>query len=122
MADARVLTTDQWGDYLIYRLHPQYHAFIDGRSDFYAPEIRDDYLSLMGAHWNWERLMDRYEFQAALLPLDWPLASLLKKHADWELIYDDGQALYFERKAGKNVLAKERDDPPARALAGGLTP
>jgi hypothetical protein len=108
LVESRVLTTDQWGDYLIYRLHPRYHAFIDGRSDFYDPEVRDDYLALMGANWNWERLMDRYEFDSALLPLDWPLASLLKKRPDWVLVYDDGQALYFEREAVKNMTAQER--------------
>jgi hypothetical protein len=95
-----VLTTDQWGDYLIYRLHPRYRAFIDGRSDFYDAQVRDDYLALMGAKWNWKQVMDRYGFEAALLPLDWPLGSLLKSDSDWELLYDDGHALYFERRVG----------------------
>jgi hypothetical protein len=108
LAGAKVLTTDQWGDYLIYSLHPEYHAFIDGRSDFYDPQVRDDYLALMGAAWNWESLLDRYEFDSALLPLDWPLGSLLKSSPDWELIYDDGQALYFERKAAPNTTARDR--------------
>ena len=83
LVGARVLTTDQWGDYLIYTLHPEYRAFIDGRSDFYDPQVRDDYLALMGANWNWEQLLERYEFDAALLPLDWPLGSLLKNSAGW---------------------------------------
>jgi hypothetical protein len=110
LADARVLTTDQWGDYLIYRLHPRYRAFIDGRSDFYDPQVRDDYLALMGAKWNWEELLDRYDFEAALLPLDWPLGSLLKARSDWELIYDDGQSLYFERRAGDRAIAEARSE------------
>ena len=110
LASARVLTTDQWGDYLIYRLHPRYRAFIDGRSDFYDPEVRDDYLALMGANWNWEQLLERYGFEAALIPLDWPLGSLLKARQDWELIYDDGQALYFERKGLQNTAARTRFD------------
>ena len=33
-----VLTTDQWADYLIYT-NPQQKVFVDGRSDFYGPEI-----------------------------------------------------------------------------------
>lgn len=108
LSGAKVLTTDQWGDYLIYRLHPRYHAFIDGRSDFYDPQVRDDYLALMGAAWNWERLLERYELDSALLPLDWPLGSLLKKSPDWRLVYDDGQALYFERTAAGSTIAQGR--------------
>jgi hypothetical protein len=120
LAGARVLTTDQWGDYLIYRLHPRYRAFIDGRSDFYDPEVRDDYLALMGAKWNWEPLMERYGFEAALLPLDWPLASLLKKRADWELIYDDGQALYFERRSDENTIGGQRFRAEEQVSGGAL--
>jgi hypothetical protein len=108
LAEARVLTTDQWGDYLIYRLYPRYRAFIDGRSDFYDPRVRDDYLALMGANWNWPQLLERYEFDSALLPLDWPLGSLLKSSPEWELIYDDGQALYFERRSAENTIAQQR--------------
>ena len=46
-----VLTTDQWGDYLIYHQYPDTKVFIDGRSDFYDPKIRDDYVHLMGSRW-----------------------------------------------------------------------
>ncbi|MBI1355856.1 MAG: hypothetical protein GC160_16065 [Acidobacteria bacterium] len=107
----RVLTTDQWGDYLIYRLYPRYKAFIDGRSDFYRPQIRDDYLALMGGQWNWEELLARYDFQAALLPVDWSLASLLKKQNDWRLIYDDGSALLFERVGASTQAAEGPQEP-----------
>ena len=122
LAESRVLTTDQWGDYLIYRLHPRYHAFIDGRSDFYDPQVRDDYLDLMGAKWNWEQLLARYEFEAALLPLDWPLGSLLKKSPEWELVYDDGQALYFERKGAPKGLLRSGFQAAARPVQEGARP
>ena len=122
LAGERVLTTDQWGDYLIYRLHPRYRAFIDGRSDFYDPQVRDDYLALMGANWNWRQLLERYEFDSALLPLDWPLASLLKQSSDWELIYDDGQALYFQRRAAENTIAQGRFGDEPGLVRGGLRP
>jgi hypothetical protein len=94
----RVLTMDQWADYLIYRYYPEVKVFIDGRSDFYAPQVRDDYVALLGAEWRWEKILDRYEFDSALIPVDWPLAAALKLDTRWELLYDDGFALYFERK------------------------
>ena len=43
---SRVLTTDQWADYLIY-INPAQKVFIDGRSDFYGPEVGNDYLRLI---------------------------------------------------------------------------
>src|SRR5450756_459954 len=33
----RILTSDQWADYLIFRLYPEQRVFLDGRSDFYGP-------------------------------------------------------------------------------------
>ena len=39
IVQSRVLTTDQWADYLIF-LHPdEQKVFVDGRSDFYGPEV-----------------------------------------------------------------------------------
>jgi hypothetical protein len=94
----RVLSSDQWGDYLIYRFHPEIRVFIDGRSDFYAASVRNDYLDLLDGHWNWQTIMDRYGFQAALIPVEWALGSVMKLDSRWRLLYDDGQALYFERE------------------------
>jgi len=107
LAGARVLSTDQWSDYLIYRFYPEVKVFIDGRSDFYDPQVRDDYLRLMGADWRWPRIVDRYGFEAALLPLDWALTGVLKVHPDWKVVYDDGLAVYLERVSNADAaLAK----------------
>lgn len=94
----RVLSMDQWGDYLIYRFYPRMKVFIDGRSDFYAPEIRDQYVGLLGSHWGWEGVLERYDFDAALIPVEWSLGAALKLHPGWRLIYDDGYALFFEKR------------------------
>jgi len=103
----RVLTSDQWGDFLVYSLYPNYKTFIDGRSDFYDPEVLDDYVHFLGAHYSWEQTLDKYEFEAVLAPLDWPLTAALKSHPGWRLIYDDGLALYFERVNPLDVVAAD---------------
>ncbi len=97
LVERRVLSSDQWSDYLIYSFYPKVKVFFDGRSDFYAPPIRRDYLQLMGAGWRWEEIVNRHQFDAALLPLEWSLTSALKLHPDWAAVYDDGMAVYFER-------------------------
>jgi hypothetical protein len=99
---ARVFTSDQWGDYLIYHGWPQQKVFIDGRSDFYGPAIGNDYLRLMEARPGWPNLFRKYEFGVALLPRDWPLAELLGKDPAWRLIREDGLGVLYERREGRS--------------------
>ncbi len=39
IVQARLLTTDQWGDYLIFRNPERQKVFVDGRSDFYGADL-----------------------------------------------------------------------------------
>jgi hypothetical protein len=96
---ARILTSDQWGDYLIYRLYPRTRVFFDGRSDFYGESIGDDYRVLLQAGRGSREVMARYGFTAALLPLDWPLGQILERDPDWRVAYRDGQAVLLVRCA-----------------------
>jgi len=97
-APRRILTSDQWGDYLIYRLYPRQRVFVDGRSDFYGPVIGRDYLVLLNGAPGWDRVVEQYRFDLALLPLDWPLAQLMMCHPAWQVRYQDRQAVVLERR------------------------
>jgi hypothetical protein len=89
----RVFTSDQWGDYLIYHYYPRVRVFIDGRSDFYGPVIGQQYLEAQQAHYRWEEIFTRYGFETVLAPVEWPLATLLKRDPRWRVEYDDGKAV-----------------------------
>ena len=93
----RILTSDQWGDYLIYRFYPKGRVFVDGRSDFYGPAIGGQYLDLLNAAPDWERVVDAYGFDVALVPLEWPLAQLMMRHPGWRVRYLDRQAVVLVR-------------------------
>jgi len=95
---SRVLTTDQWADYLIY-VNPAQKVFIDGRSDFYGPEVGNDYLRLTSGAWDWRRLMDKYRFDLALLPVDSALTQILKLAPDWQVIQDDGKRILLAHRS-----------------------
>lgn len=95
--DSRLLTTDQWGDYILFHYWPQQKVFVDGRSDFYGPKVGNEYLRISHGGWDWNQLIERYGFNAALVPSTWPLAALLKQHPHWRLLSDDGKALIFQR-------------------------
>ena len=97
LASARVLTTDQWGDYLIFRNYPRQRVFVDGRSDFYGPGVGGEYLHLMQGAWDWQKIVERYRFDVLLLPVDWPLVEQVKQHREWRIVADDGHAILFER-------------------------
>ncbi|HLI82263.1 MAG TPA: hypothetical protein VKV17_00005, partial [Bryobacteraceae bacterium] len=105
----RILTTDQWGDYLIYRLYPRQRVFFDGRSDFYGPGIGGDYKILQGAGRKWQEVLTRYGFERALLPADWPLGSILERDPNWQIVYRDKQAVLFARRPGvkKSAVSAE---------------
>ncbi len=94
----RILTSDQWADYLIFRLYPRERVFFDGRSDFYGPSLGDDYRRLLAAEGDWRPLLDRYGFDLALLPNDWPLSTFLSREPGWQEIYRDPVSVLFERR------------------------
>jgi hypothetical protein len=94
--NARVLTTDQWADYLIYT-NPQQKVFMDGRSDFYGPEVGNEYIHLVNGQWDWETILKKYGFTLALLPVDVPLSQLLKLRPEWQVVADDGKRILLAR-------------------------
>jgi hypothetical protein len=103
---ARVFTSDQWGDYLIYRFYPQQRVFIDGRSDFYGPELGKLYLRLTYAQASFEEAVGRWGFELVLAPVEWPLVSLLRRDARWGLLEEDRLAALFERRRDALPLKK----------------
>jgi hypothetical protein len=109
---SRILTSDQWGDYLIYRLYPRQRVYFDGRSDFYGASLGGDYKVLLAAERQWPEILARYRFDLALLPLDWPLGSILERDPTWQVVYQDKVAVLFARntaavkKNGSNAECK----------------
>jgi len=95
----RILTSDQWADYLIFHLYPRQRVFFDGRSDFYGPAVGNDYAALLSAGRNWRPILHRYGFQMALLPLDWPLGAILETDPGWRLVYRDKVSVLLVRNA-----------------------
>jgi hypothetical protein len=93
-----ILTSDQWADYVIYRLYPRQRVFFDGRSDFFGDRIGGEYRTLLAAEQGWRELLDRRRFQLALLPHDWPLSTMLDSEPGWRRIYADRVAVLYERK------------------------
>ncbi|MEX2260518.1 MAG: hypothetical protein WD696_01130 [Bryobacteraceae bacterium] len=97
LVSRRILTSDEWGGYLIYRRYPEQKVYMDGRSDFYGEALGREYLSLMRARGDWASILERRGFQLALLPRSWPLSEVLKRDSNWHAIDEDRHAILFER-------------------------
>jgi hypothetical protein len=115
----RIFTSDQWGDYLTYRFYPRIRIFVDGRSDLFGQTLGKEYIHTAGGQHDWEQVLDKYCIEAALVPIDWPLAELLKRNSGWRLVKDDGFAILFERRTPvlmKTEVSAERFSSDDRSL------
>lgn len=106
--NSRILTTDQWADYLIF-VNPKQKVFMDGRSDFYGPEVGGQALDLFNGGWKWKQIMERYHFDLALLPVEQAATQLLKQDPDWQVLADDGKSI---------LLALRRTAVPPTSISG----
>jgi hypothetical protein len=109
---SHLFTTDQWGDYLIYRLYPSIHVFMDGRSDFYGPQWMTRYMHLLNARYNWRTELRHFGVDAVLVSPKCPLATDLKGAPDWQVLYDDGSAILFRSKPLSSVAVQNAVTEP----------
>jgi hypothetical protein len=97
-APVRVFSSDQWSDFLIYRLHPRVRIFVDGRSDFFGPSRGGEYARLMEGRPGCSAILEREKVRFALIPSTWPLAGLLAADPQWRQVDRDNQAILFRRR------------------------
>ena len=102
----RVLTTDQWGDYLIY-LDPKQKVYVDGRSDFYGPETGNEYIRLVNGGWDWDRTLAKYGFTTVLLPVENAATQLLKQRKDWRTVEDNGKQILLVHASSPLVFSEK---------------
>jgi hypothetical protein len=89
-----------WGGYLIFHLYPQYRVFMDGRIAVFSREVREDFVSINNAQAGWQEALDRRRIGLVLIRNGTALASLLREARDWEVAYQDQQAIVFRRRPG----------------------
>ena len=55
---------------------------------------------LLAGERSWRELVERYGFEIALLPRDWPLSTALEREPGWRRVYEDRLAVLYERRRG----------------------
>jgi len=88
-----------WGGYIIWRLHPDYKVYMDGRADVYGDQILVSFFNAYDGKPGWSELLDRDGIQTVLIKPNVPLASLLRiDSTHWTRVYEDQQAVIFTRR------------------------
>jgi hypothetical protein len=94
--DARILSPDKFGGYLIYRFDGRRKVFFDGRSDLYGADFLKQYGRMMQVRPGWQHMIDPYHFSHALLPYDSSLVPALEQ-AGWRELYHDSVCTLLSR-------------------------
>lgn len=104
----RMFNHDEFGDYLIYKLWPQYQVFIDGRSDMYGKEMLKDYLAVVKLKPNWRDVFDKYQVDWVFFSTGSPISVMLRSQPDWARIYQDKTAeIFVKRNATYQALIEK---------------
>ncbi len=105
----RMYNPYEWGGFFIWRLHPRYQVFIDGRANTVYPEeiYRESIFSMAGDP-TWEQVMDRHQVNFIFCNKylyhhnQHHLPDRLRESPDWVLIFEDDIELLFIRNIPGN--------------------
>jgi hypothetical protein len=97
----RILTTDKWAGYLILRSYPDQKVFFDDRYDMYSISLNHDYTNLIDLQPGWEKILEKYDFDAIMWPKDGALTQVIKDRAGWKKTYEDDIANIWVREPAR---------------------
>ena len=89
-----------WGGFLIWRL-PEHRVSMDGRSTVHGDERTWQSFQTSMGHAGWDRDADLRAARLVILPLDIPLAELLRRDSEYDIGYEDDVAVVFTRREAK---------------------
>jgi hypothetical protein len=83
-----------FGGYFIWKLHPSYPVYIDGRADLYGDQFLHDFAkTYYVTDDNWEAPFRQWNIKTVVLPPDAPLVAALQLTHDWSEVYSDSEAV-----------------------------
>ena len=84
-----------WGGYLIWRLYPSCHVFVDGRTDLYGDEVLEEYLRVAKADEGWEKVLEKHKVGIVIVERELPIVRCLELSGGWRKVYEDSMAVVF---------------------------
>ena len=111
----RMFNTYHYGGYLIYRLYPQQHVFIDPRTIMYGDEFFKDALAIYEGSSQWKSRFDRYGIEYVICESEAPLRQLLMVEGKFRLVFDDGMHSVLLRDMERyHPIIQRYEGKPAR--------
>jgi hypothetical protein len=99
-----ILSTYQWGGYIVWHEVPPSKVFIDSFESRFPPAVQYDYLHFMSGGSDSAQVLERYPHDYVLVPASSRPYLLIAKRNDWVLIYRDSVCALFAR-AGSAAAA-----------------
>jgi hypothetical protein len=93
----RVLTSDVDAGYVILRLWPRQHVYMDDRYDMYPRSVQDDYFTLAHGGPGWAAVLKRRDIQVIVWPRRGPLVSLVESTGRWRVLEQDRNRVLLVR-------------------------
>lgn len=84
-----ILSEYKNGGYLLYRLYPDSHVFIDGRADMYGDRIVLEHAAIMSGAKEWRALFEKYNIDYIICSNRAPIYQKLLESARVEILYSD---------------------------------
>ncbi len=96
----RLFNSMEWGGFLSWRLPAEAKTFADVRIWIFPDPVWSDYLAVTYAEYGWERILDRYRVDWAILDrgAHRRLIPYLEASPGWERVYADDVGLIFRRR------------------------
>ncbi len=106
-----IFNSYDWGGYLVWKLYPAIHIFIDGRADLYGDQFLREFANTYGFKDDWQQTYDRWHIQTVVVPVDSALATGLRSATGWTVVFQDHQAIILTRSP---IAAIDASSPFAR--------
>jgi len=98
-----------FGNYLLFRLYPENHVFIDGRVDVYGPKVLRLYAAVRNAEAGWQKILADHSVDICVLATERStesrLLSALHGSPDWALVFWDNVSAVYVRHAPERATA-----------------
>ncbi|MCA9176233.1 MAG: hypothetical protein KDB14_17220 [Planctomycetales bacterium] len=109
----RIFNPQWWGDWLVWDGPAGLQPFVTTNMHLIPKHVWDDYRNMNRVASGWNRALKRYRIDMLVLDKQQQdrLAKAVKSHEDWELAYEDRQAIIFQRRpASVTNASKEAAD------------
>jgi hypothetical protein len=93
----RLLTTDAWAGYTIYRYWPEQTVFFDDRYDMYPEDMVEAYDKVLSLDEGWDKVLDQYRIDTVVWPKDGALVQAMQLLPGWTEARRDKVAVTFVR-------------------------